>query len=64
MNWAEHTPTFLTAATGSGAAVVTEVLPDGFFQAITQLLIAAVTVWKILSDNKKNGGKEENKSKP
>lgn len=64
MNWTEHTPTFLTAAAGSGAAVVTEVLPDGFFQAITQLLIAAVTVWKILSDNKKNGGKEENKNKP
>lgn len=64
MNWTEHTPTFLTAAAGSGAAVVTEVLPDGFFQAITQLLIAAVTVWKILADNKKNGGKEENKNKP
>lgn len=64
MNFTQHAPTFLTAAAGSGAAVVTEVLPDGFFQAITQLLIAAVTVWKILADNKKNGGKEENKNKP
>ena len=59
-----HATTLLTAAAGSGAAVVTEVLPDGFFQAITQLFIAAVTVWKILSDNKRNNGKEENKNKP
>jgi hypothetical protein len=60
----QHATTLLTAAAGSGAAVVTEVLPDGFFQAITQLFIAAVTVWKILSDNKRNNGKEENKNKP
>jgi hypothetical protein len=59
MNFSTHAPTLLTAAAGSGASVVTEVLPDGFFQAITQLLIAAVTVWKLLSDNKKNGGKEK-----
>ena len=59
MSLTAHTPTLLTAAAGSGAAVVTEVLPDGFFQAITQLFIAAVTVWKILADNKRN----ENKSK-
>ena len=63
MNWTEHTPTLLTAAAGSGAAVVTEALPDGFFQALSQLLIAAVTVWKLLADNKKNG-KEETKNKP
>lgn len=61
MNISEHAPTLLTAAAGSGAAVVTEVLPEGFFQAITQLFIAAVTVWKILSDNRKNGGKEKTK---
>jgi len=60
----QHATTLLTAAAGSGAAVVTEVLPDGFFQAITQLFIAAVTVWKILADNKRNNGKEENKNKP
>lgn len=59
----EHAPTLLTAAAGSGAAVVTEVLPDGFFQAITQLFIAAVTVWKILADNKRNG-KKETEDKP
>jgi hypothetical protein len=64
MNLAEHAPTLLTAAAGSGAAVVTEVLPEGFFQAITQLFIAAVTVWKILSDNRKNGRKEETENKP
>jgi hypothetical protein len=64
MNLTEHAPTLLTAAAGSGAAVVTEVLPDGFFQAITQLFIAAVTVWKILSDNRKNGGKEKTENKP
>jgi hypothetical protein len=63
MSLAEHTPVLLTAATGSGAAVVTEILPEGFFQAFTQLLIAAVTVWKILSDNRKNA-KEETKNKP
>jgi hypothetical protein len=63
MNFTEHVPTLLTAGAGSSAAIVTEVLPDGFFQAITQLFIAAVTVWKILSDNRKNG-KEENKNKP
>jgi hypothetical protein len=60
----QHATTLLTAAAGSGAAVVTEILPDGFFQAITQLFIAAVTVWKILADNKRNNGKEENKNKP
>ena len=54
MSLANHAPTLLTAAAGSGAAVATEVLPDGFFQAITQLFIAAVTVWKILADNKRN----------
>jgi hypothetical protein len=64
MSFSTHAPTLLTAAAGSGATVVTEILPDGFFQAFTQLLIAAVTVWKLLSDNKKNGGKEENKNKP
>lgn len=58
----EHAPTLLTAAAGSGAAVVTEVLPDGFFQAITQLFIAAVTVWKILADNRKNENKPKDKS--
>lgn len=64
MSLANHAPTLLTAAAGSGASVVTEVLPDGFFQAITQLFIACVTVWKILSDNKKNGRKEETQDKP
>jgi len=64
MNLTEHAPTLLTAAAGSGAAVVTEVLPEGFFQAITQLFIAAVTVWKILSDNRRNGGKEKTENKP
>lgn len=59
MNFSTHAPTLLTAAAGSGAAVVTEVLPDGFFQALTQLLIAAVTVWKIFADSKK----DENKKK-
>lgn len=59
MNLSTHAPTLLTAAAGSGAAVVTEVLPDGFFQALTQLLIAAVTVWKIFADSKK----DENKKK-
>ena len=63
MSLANHAPTLLTAAAGSGASVVTEVLPDGFFQAITQLFIACVTVWKILSDNKKNGRKEETQDK-
>lgn len=63
MSWTEHTPTLLTAAAGSGAAVVTEALPDGFFQALSQLLIAAVTVWKILADNKKNNGEEKTKDK-
>lgn len=64
MNLAEHAPTLLTAAAGSGASVITEILPDGFFQALTQLLIAAVTVWKIFSDNKKNDGKKEIQNKP
>lgn len=64
MSWTTHTPTLLTAAAGSGAAVVTEVLPDGFFQAITQLFIAAVTVWKLLADNKRNNGKEKTENKP
>jgi len=64
MSLTEHAPTLLTAAAGSGAAVVTEVLPEGFFQAITQLFIAAVTVWKILSDNRRNGGKEKTEDKP
>lgn len=59
MSLSTHAPTLLTAAAGSGAAVVTEVLPDGFFQALTQLLIAAVTVWKIFADSKK----DENKKK-
>jgi hypothetical protein len=59
----DHAPTLMTAAAGSGAAVVTEVLPDGFFQAITQLFIACVTVWKILSDNRKNGNAKD-KSNP
>jgi hypothetical protein len=59
----DHAPTLLTAAAGSGASVITEVLPDGFFQAITQLFIACVTVWKILSDNRKNGGTKD-KSTP
>jgi hypothetical protein len=45
--------TLLTAGIGSTAAITTEMLPDGFFQAITQLLIAAVTVWKLLHDGKK-----------
>jgi hypothetical protein len=45
--------TLLTAGIGSTAAITTEVLPDGFFQAISQLLIAAVTVWKLLHDGKK-----------
>jgi hypothetical protein len=61
MNLAQHAPTLLTAAAGSGAAVITEVLPEGFFQAITQLFIAAVTVWKLLSDSRKNDRKEKNK---
>ena len=60
MNFASHAPTLLTAAAGSGVAVATEVLPEGFFQALSQLLIAAVTVFKILSDNK-NARKEKNK---
>jgi hypothetical protein len=51
----DHAPTLLTAAAGSGATVATEIIPDGFFQALTQLFIACVTVWKILSDNKRNG---------
>ena len=59
MSLSTHAPTLLTAAAGSGAAVVTEVLPEGFFQALTQLLIAAVTVWKIFADSKK----DENKKK-
>lgn len=59
-----HTNTLLTAGVGSTTALATEALPDGFFQAITQLFIAAVTVWKILADNKRNNGKEENKNKP
>jgi len=50
----QHTNTLLTAGVGSTAALTTEVLPDGFFQAITQLFIAAVTVWKILHDGKSN----------
>jgi hypothetical protein len=62
MSLVNHAPTLLTAAAGSGAAVVTEVLPDGFFQAITQLFIAAVTVWKILADNRKNENKPKDKS--
>jgi hypothetical protein len=45
--------TLLTAGIGSTAAITTEILPDGFFQAISQLLIAAVTVWKLLHDSKK-----------
>jgi hypothetical protein len=55
-----HANTLLTAGVGSTAVLTTEILPDGFFQAITQLFIAAVTVWKILHDNKKN---EKNGSK-
>lgn len=57
MKIVQHAPTFLTAAMGSATTAVTEVLPDGFFQAISQLLIACVTVWKLLHDNKK--GKDE-----
>jgi hypothetical protein len=53
----QHTNTLLTAGVGSGIALSTEALPDGFFQAITQLLIAAVTVWKLLHDDKK--GKQD-----
>lgn len=59
MSLSEHAPTLLTAAAGSGAAVVTEAIPDGFFQAFSQLLIAIVTVWKILADNKKNGNTQD-----
>lgn len=52
---AQNAPTYLTAAAGSGAALASgEVLPDGFFQAITQLLIGIVTVWKLLHDSKKD----------
>jgi hypothetical protein len=50
----QHTNTLLTAGIGSTAALTTEALPEGFFQAITQLFIAAVTVWKILHDGKKD----------
>lgn len=64
MSLTDHAPTLLTAAAGSGAAIVTETLPEGFFQAITQLFIAAVTVWKILSDNRKNASKKETEDKP
>ena len=53
----QHTNTLLTAGVGSGIALTTEALPDGFFQAISQLLIAAVTVWKLLHDGKK--GKQD-----
>jgi len=62
MKFVEHTPTFLTAAMGSATTAATEVLPDGFFQAISQLLIAAVTVWKLLHDSKKGNG-ENSKDK-
>jgi len=56
MKFVEHAPTFLTAAMGSATTAATEVLPDGFFQAISQLFIAAVTVWKLLHDSRKNNG--------
>lgn len=62
-HFAQHAPTYLTAAAGSGAALASgEVLPDGFFQAVTQLLIGIVTVWKLLHDSKKDksNGKREN----
>jgi len=62
MNLTEHTPTLLTAAAGSTASVATEVLPDSFFQILTQLFIGVVTIWKILSDNKKNENKPKNES--
>jgi hypothetical protein len=62
MSLVNHTPTLLTAAAGSGAAVATEVLPDSFFQILTQLFIGVVTIWKILSDNKKNENKPKNES--
>lgn len=62
MSLVNHAPTLLTAAAGSGAAVATEILPDGFFQAITQLFIACITVWKILADNRKNESKPKDKS--
>ena len=58
---AEHAPTLLTASVGSGAVVATEALPEGFFQAISQLFIAAVTVWKILHDAKKSKQDSNNK---
>ena len=58
---AEHAPTLLTAGVGSGAVVATEALPEGFFQAISQLFIAAVTVWKILHDAKKSKQDSSNK---
>jgi len=54
MSLSNHAPTLLTAAAGSTATVATEVLPDTFFQILTQLFIGIVTIWKILSDNKKN----------
>lgn len=53
----QHTNTLLTAGVGSSIALTTEALPEGFFQAISQLFIAAVTVWKILHDGKK--GKQD-----
>lgn len=62
MNFTDHTPTLLTAAAGSGATVATEVLPDSFFQILTQIFIGVVTIWKILSDNKKNENKPKSKS--
>ena len=62
MSLSNHAPTLLTAAAGSTATVATEVLPDSFFQILTQLFIGVVTIWKILSDNKKNENKPKNKS--
>ena len=63
MKFVEHAPTFLTAGVGSATAVATEVLPDGFFQAISQLLIAAGTVWKLLHDSKKGNGEKPKDNK-
>jgi hypothetical protein len=63
MKFVEHAPTFLTAAMGSATTAATEILPDGFFQAISQLLIAAVTVWKLLHDSKKGNAEKPKDNK-